>query len=131
MPDSTSPEHLFLRLYFDRHIMARLAVDLRERGFDVLTTEEARNDTATDEEQLAFATAEQRSILTFNIRDFAPLHEQWSAAKRMHAGIVVSRQLGSRQYGVFLQRMLRLLNRYTAEEIANNFVHLEQFKSNK
>src|SRR6516225_12284641 len=42
--------------------------------------EEPGKDTASDEEQLAFATAENRAILTFNIRDFAPLHEAWQAA---------------------------------------------------
>jgi predicted nuclease of predicted toxin-antitoxin system len=128
MPDSPGLEALFVRLYFDRHIMTRLAVDLRGRGFDVLTTEEASKDTATDEEQLGFATAEKRSILTFNIRDFAPLHEAWQAAGHPHAGIVVSQQLGSREYGSLLQRMLRLLNHFTAEEMVSNFVHLEQFK---
>ena len=128
MPNSPAPEALFVRLYFDRHIMARLAIDLRGRGYDVLTTEEAGKDTVSDEEQLAFATAENRSILTFNIRDFAPLHEAWQAAQRPHAGIIVSRQLGSREYGLFLPRMLRLLNHFTAEEMVGNFVHLEQFK---
>lgn len=84
MPDSPSPETLFVRLYFDRRIMTRLALDLRGRGFEVLTTEQAGNDTASDEAQLAFATAQNRAILTFNIRDFAPLHEQWQAAGRPH-----------------------------------------------
>jgi hypothetical protein len=93
-----------------------------------LTTEEAENDTAADEDQLAFATSGNRTILTFNIRDFAPLHEAWQAAERRHAGIIVSQQLGSREYGVLLQRMLRLLNHFTAEEMVGNFVHLEQFK---
>jgi len=128
MPDSRGPESLFVRLYFDRHIMARLAVDLRGRGYDVLTTEEAGKDTAGDEEQLAFATAEGRAIFTFNIRDFAPLHEAWQATGRPHAGIIVSRQLGGREYGLLLPRMLRLLNHFTAEEMAGNLVHLEQFK---
>jgi hypothetical protein len=36
--------------------------------------------------------------------------------------------VGSRQYGLLLQRMLRLLNQFTAEEMINNIVHLEQFK---
>src|SRR5262249_13535411 len=45
MPSLPSPEALFVRLYFDRHIMARLSDDLRGRGFDVLTTEEAGLDT--------------------------------------------------------------------------------------
>jgi len=82
MPDSPDLEALFVRLSFDRHIMGRLAVDLRGRGYDVVRTEEVGKDTATDEEQLAFATAENRAILTFNIRDFAPLHEAWQAANR-------------------------------------------------
>ena len=127
MPDSNGLETLFVRLYFDRHIMTRLAVELRGRGYDVLTTEEAGKDTAADAEQLAFATAGNRAILTFNIRDFAPLHEAWQAAQRSHAGIIVSQQLGSRQYGLLLQRMLRLLNHFTAEEMVGNLVHLDQF----
>ncbi len=108
--------------------MSRLAIDLRGRGIGVLTTEVAGKDIASDEEQLAFATAEGRAILTFNIRDFAPLHEAWLASGRRHAGIIVSQQLGGRQYGLLLQRMLRLLNRLSAEEMLANFVHLEQFK---
>ena len=128
MPDSPKAEELFLRLYFDRHIMKQLAVDLRQRGYDVLTTEEANLDTASDEDQLTFAADQNRVILTFNIRDFAPLHEQWTADARPHAGIVVSQQLGSRQYGLLLARMLKLLNQMTAEEMRSNLVHLEQFK---
>jgi predicted nuclease of predicted toxin-antitoxin system len=128
MPATAGLEALLVRLYFDRHIMKRLAADLRGRGYDVLTTEEAGEDTASDQEQLAFATAKRRTILTFNIRDFAPLHERWQAAGQSHAGIVVSQQLGSRQYGLLLERLLRLLDRFTAEEMVGNFVHLEQFK---
>jgi predicted nuclease of predicted toxin-antitoxin system len=128
MPDSFSLEALFIRLYLDRHVMTRLATDLRAQGYDVLTTQEAGNDTAPDEDQLTLATAQGRAILTFNIRDFAPLHEQRLAAGQSHAGIIVSQQLGGRQYGLLLQRMLRLLNQLTAEEMLSNLVHLEQFK---
>jgi hypothetical protein len=45
---------------------------------------------------LAFAATQDRVILTFNIRDFAPLHEQWNAEPKAHAGIIVSQQIGSR-----------------------------------
>ena len=128
MPDPPPPERLFVRLYFDRHIMTRLADDLRGRGFDVLTIETAGNDKATDEEQLAFAANEGRAILSYNIRDFAPLHARWQVAGRPHAGIIVSRQMGRREYGLLLQRMVRLLDHFTADEMVNNFVHLEQFK---
>ncbi|HET6884009.1 MAG TPA: DUF5615 family PIN-like protein [Pirellulales bacterium] len=128
MPDSPELDSLFLRLYFDRHIIARLATDLRGRGFDVLRTEEAGNDTASDEDQLAYSTSANRVVLTFNTGDFANLHEQWIAESRSHAGIIVSRQLGSREYGNLLQRMLRLLNELTADDMINNLVHLERFK---
>jgi hypothetical protein len=74
-----------------------LAVDLREAGYDVLTTQQARMDTATDEEQLQFAATENRAIVTFNIRHFARLHWDWTSRGRNHAGIIVSRQLGSRE----------------------------------
>jgi predicted nuclease of predicted toxin-antitoxin system len=128
MPDTPIIETLFVRLYFDRHIKKQLAIDLRPRGFDVLTTEEAAMDTASDDDQLAFATNESRAILTFNIRDFAPLHEQMAPTGKQHAGIIVSQQMGNRQYGVLLTRILRLLDQMTAEEMRNNLVHLEQFK---
>jgi len=49
--------------------------------------------------------------------------------KQLHrVGIIVSQQLGSRQYGLLLPRMLRLLNHFTAEQTRDNLVHLEQFK---
>jgi hypothetical protein len=41
MSDSSGLESLYVRLYFDRHIMTRLAIDLRDRGYEVLSTEEA------------------------------------------------------------------------------------------
>jgi predicted nuclease of predicted toxin-antitoxin system len=129
MPNSGKPEELFVRFYLDRHVIVRLADDLMERGYDVLTTQRAGLDTASDEQQLAFATSERRAILTFNIRDFAPLHERWLAPGRGHAGIVVSQQLGKRHYGTLLARTVRLLETMTAEELCNNLVHLEQFRS--
>lgn len=65
-------EQLWVRLYLDKHVKPQLADDLRLRGFDTLTTQEAGRDRASDEEQLAFATTEGRTILTYNTR--ATLH---------------------------------------------------------
>jgi hypothetical protein len=59
-----------------------LADDLRDRGYDVATTQEAGHDSSSDKQQLSFASGQDRAILTFNIRDFAPLHEQWMATGR-------------------------------------------------
>lgn len=128
MSNTAKAEQLFIRLYLDAHIKARLAEDLQATGFDALTAQDVGKERATDEEHLIFATQESRAILTFNIRHFAPLHQQWTAAGRVHAGIIVSRQLGGRQYGVLLQRVLRLLNQLSADDMRRNLVYLEQFK---
>jgi predicted nuclease of predicted toxin-antitoxin system len=128
VPQITDSGHLFIRLYLDRHVKPQLAVDLRGRGYDVLTTQEAGLDTATDEDQLVFASRENRAILTFDISHFANLHRQWTEADRRHAGIVVSKQLGSREYGVLLSRVRRMLDRLSADEVRGALVPLEQFK---
>jgi predicted nuclease of predicted toxin-antitoxin system len=128
MSDNPPIEPLFVRLYLDRHVNTRLAHDLRSRGFDVLTTQEAGKDTAFDDEQLLFASEQRRAIMTFNTGDFAILHAEWQREGRVHAGIIVSRQLGGRQYGLLLQRTLRFLNHFTSDEMIGNYVHLEQFK---
>jgi len=128
LPDPVESESLFVRLYLDHHIKAQLAEDLRVRGYDVLTASEAGMEAASDEDQLALAANENRALLTFNIRHFAALHQRRVAAGRSHAGIIVSRQLGSREYRALLSRVLRLLDRVSAAEIRGMLVHLEQFK---
>ena len=46
---------------------------LRAGGVDVLTTVEANQCGATDQDQLAFAGRQRRTIYTFNVGDFARL----------------------------------------------------------
>ena len=128
MPDEASPDQLSIRLVLDHHIKARLADDLHERGYDVVTAQDMGMERASDEELLAFAALEKRSLLTFNIQDFASCHEQWIQTGRTHAGIIVSRLLGSRQYGILLARVLRLLNQLDADQIRGTLIHLEQFR---
>jgi hypothetical protein len=120
MPDSPGLESLFIRLYLDRHIMGRLAVDLRSQGYDVLRTEEAGKDTATDLEQLTFASEQRRSIFTFNIRDFALVHQEWQATGQSHAGI-------SNTAACFSE-CSACSTTFRPSKMVGNFVHLEQFK---
>lgn len=44
---------------------------------DVQTTSEARTDSCTDEDQLKFASDQNRVLITYNICDFASLHANW------------------------------------------------------
>ena len=128
MPNSPASEALFVRLYFDRHIMARLAIDLRSRGYDVLTTEEAGLDTAYGRRATRVRDGGETGhpdVQHSRLR---------SSPHAMVGGWPITcrdyrvPQLGRREYGLLMQRMLGLLNHFTAEELTSNIVHLEQFK---
>lgn len=121
-------ESLTIRLYLDRDVTKKLAEDLCKRGFDVLSTQQAGLDQASDREQLEFARGQQRVILTYNISDFVALHREWQQAGKEHWGIVISEQFPNKRYGELLKRTLNLLDAVTANEIKGTFRNLAEFK---
>lgn len=74
------------RLYADEQFPYLTSDRLQQLGHDVLTVQEAgkANQGIPDDEVLAFATEQQRAILTLNRRDFIRLHNQ----NANHAGII-------------------------------------------
>ena len=54
------------RLYLDEDVHHAVAVGLRRRGHDVLTTIEAGHGGSTDEQQLRCAISDKRCMFTFN-----------------------------------------------------------------
>ena len=76
-----------IRYYTDEHIPRAVIRGLRHRGIDVLSVLEAGMQTASDEEQIAFALAQGRVLLTRDV-DFLRL----VAAGAAHAGIVYASQ---------------------------------------
>jgi hypothetical protein len=74
------------RLYADEDFPFPIVERLRQLGHDVVTTYEEgqANQKIGDAEQLAYATAIGRTILTRNRRHFVRLHK----ANHHHAGIV-------------------------------------------
>lgn len=109
------------RLYLDEDVHGAVAAGLRRRGFDVLTTIDARRLGTTDEEQLRFAVSEGRVLVTFNRGDFARLHAECMRSGRSHAGIVVSRQATA---GAVIRALARLLGSRDASELANTLFWL-------
>ena len=75
------------RLYSNENFPLPVVQELRRLGHDVLTVQEAGNadQAIPDDAVLAFATAESRSVLTLNRRDFIHLHK----TQPNHAGIIV------------------------------------------
>ena len=112
-----------IRLYLDEDTINRaLVAGLRARNVDVLTAQEAGRIGTSDETQLTFATSEQRTMFTFDTRDFVQLHREWLEKEQEHAGIVVSDQLQV----VGVRRLLKLLDARDSAEMCN----WPEFRSN-
>lgn len=96
---------------------------LRARGIDVLTTVEANRCGTTDAAQLIFATQHARSIYTFNVGDFARLHDECLKHGEDHAGIIV---VPEQRYsiGEKIRRLASLLSKTNAEQMVNRMEYL-------
>ncbi len=103
----TEETRLFIALYTDADITDDLAKQLRERGYDAISALELGRYGPLDREQLDFAISQQRVILTFNMRHFTPLFEEYWNAGKEHSGVIVSNQI---PIGELLRRTLNLLN---------------------
>jgi predicted nuclease of predicted toxin-antitoxin system len=73
------------RLYADENFPLDCVQELRALGHDVLTVQESNCSGCTDEEVLTYASAENRTVITFNRRHFIRLHSE----SQGHAGIIV------------------------------------------
>ncbi len=75
------------RLYADEDFDLQVVIELRRRGHDLLTVQEAGqgNQRVADATVLAFAVAQGRVVLTFNRRHFIALHRSVGS----HHGILV------------------------------------------
>jgi predicted nuclease of predicted toxin-antitoxin system len=104
-----------LRLFLDEDVHLPLAEALRKRGHDAVHTLEERRAGLSDDSQLAFASAENRCLVTFNVGDFVQLHNHWLETGREHCGIIVSKQM---PIGQTLRRLLAILQKEDAETIS-------------
>ncbi len=118
------------KLYLDADITAAplLAKTLRQRGFDVVSAVEAGNDELSDQGQFAYANAENRVLLTFNIKDFVPLARAEYAAGRSFPGLIVSPQIKGDQFSLLLRLVLQLLHRTEDDAMRNSIRFLQEYR---
>ncbi|MEI6410610.1 MAG: DUF5615 family PIN-like protein [Bacteroidota bacterium] len=78
------------RIYANENFPLIVIECLRQMGHDVLTTHESgmSNQSVPDEDVLTFAISENRTVLTFNRKDFFRLHKLIPA----HAGIIACKE---------------------------------------
>ena len=78
-----------VRLLLDEHISPDVAEQLRARGVDAVAVSDRSELRGRDDaDLLEAAAAENRAVLTRNLRDFLQLDSQWASRDRRHAGIV-------------------------------------------
>ena len=80
-------------VYLDADVHPVVARILRGRGFDVLSANETGHPQASDREQLDFAVARSRALVTFNVADFVREARGYANEDRDHYGIIDSDQL--------------------------------------
>lgn len=100
-----------IKFHLDENISNAIADGLRRRGIDVTTTAEANMISASDEEQIKFALAQQRVIFTQD-DDFLKLHNSGVS----HYGITYCRQR-SRSIGEIINTLTLIWEWVEPEDI--------------
>jgi hypothetical protein len=115
-----------MRLLLDEQISGRVAVGLRERGFDVLTVDEFGQHSADDPDLWRAAIAAGRVVVSYNVRDFAPLFQRLWDTGVGHAGLVLVHPstIPSDDFGALVRTIeyLASLN----EDLANQVLFLQR-----
>ena len=116
-----------IKLLLDEHIWEGLTEALTKRGYDVIHVVNTDQRGVDDEPLLGFAAGQERAVLTYNVKHFAPLVRLWYEAGRDHAGVIFSIQLPPPD---LLRQAERLLAKLSAEELKNTARWLQEFKGN-
>ena len=115
-----------IKLLLDEHIWGGLADALSRQGHSVTHIANTDQQGLDDEPLLAFAVAQGRAILTYNVRHFVPLTARWYEMGQEHAGVILSVQLQPRE---LLRQVERLLDALSADDLRNTVRWLQEFKA--
>ena len=78
-----------MKLYLDEDISPKVSEILRKKGADAVSAHETGMLEASDDDQLAFATAEGRAMVTRNRDDFITLTVQFFHDLKPHRGLIM------------------------------------------
>jgi hypothetical protein len=111
-----------LKLLLDEMYPSSIAEGLRDRGHDaVAVTERVELHSLADADLFAAAQREQRAVVTENVRDFAPIANDYDGRRQAHHGLVLvyagKHPRGDpRTVGAMVTALDALALRYTADE---------------
>jgi len=97
----------------------RVAEQLRAKGYDVVAITELGRRQLGDEEQLAYAVSEGRTLVTYNIDDFCHLMAEWFQRGRSHFGVLFIKEatIPRHDIGGQVRALAALLDAYPAEDV--------------
>ncbi|QUS60968.1 DUF5615 family PIN-like protein [Synechocystis sp. PCC 7339] len=117
-----------IRLYLDEDAMSNsLLKALRSKEIDVISVQEAGTEGFPDNQQLDWATSQERVIYSHNISDFCRLHSQYLETGRNHAGIALISQ--DTAIGDQVRAVIAFVSQTTSENMKNECIFLRQFLS--
>ena len=100
---------------------------LAHAGFHVLTSGSAGMNGRTDLEQLRFATAGNRLIVTHNQGDFVELHGELMNRGEQHGGICIVRKVDAFGPGEIARRLLALQSVFAETGTRDQLLFLANF----
>jgi len=113
-----------IKLYLDEDVDTKLAPVLRQLGWDTITVADVNRRGLDDEDQLLYATENERTILTHNTSDYTKLNKLFWNKSLTHHGIIVAPQ---RDLKFLLKCLRNLLNELDSEDMIDHVEYLTKW----
>lgn len=107
---------LFIELYLDEDVHVLVADLIHAKGFKATTARETGNLQKSDEQQLAYAVTQSKTLVTHNRVDFENLNKMYFEQEKNHYGIIFAVRHPPQEIA---RRLLIILNHVTADEMIN------------
>jgi nucleoside-diphosphate-sugar epimerase len=114
-----------VKLLLDEMLPARIAEELRKRGYDVRAVDETASLRGlADPDLFEEAQRDGRAIVTYNREDFLALDREYRSAERDHHGIVILHPRRFPQGAQTTGPLLTALKRFAeSEPLYPSFIH--------
>ena len=105
----------------------KLILAARRQGLDVCSVSEAGLAHHTDEQQLEFATQQNRLLYSFNVAHFCRIHSEWLTVGKSHSGILLGHQQRRYSVGTQLRGLVKLAGKFETADMRDRLEYLNDW----